>query len=453
MAGADSEHDEEPAPPVPGGDPAAAGADSGLPAMPGPASRIPETDLSGVRAQYATKAEPFPQPAPGPATPADPSEPAETGADPDPDGESEIPPTPLTPPAPPPRARPRAAERPESRADPFAQSGSVPTDPRFADLDRPTPRAPRQVPGASLLRRVGAHVVDRLVVLPLVGLFFLLSEALWARSSGAVSLSVEFLAAVWFVGGWLVVLLGDGLAGRSLGRRLASVRLVTPRGARPGVLLAVWHRILLDVLLVLVAFASLWLTLWRQGLDLAAPTRPFGALDYAIWIAFVANLLFLLVLLRLLDSRGRFLHDRLSGLLVVPGTSAPPVRRPLEPSRAAPSPRRKMRWREPAPKVPSFLGESEAAPEPVHEPPPRPSVVREIDPDPDLDLPGGHDRPRDLVSTLGDRMVDVFGYREPDPADQADQIRPPGVVLRVLLAPTRILLRLGRFGGLRPPQE
>ena len=215
------------------------------------------------------------------------------------------------------------------------------------------PRSARALPPAPFLRRVAAHGIDRLVVVPVMALLFLLSEAAWIRSEGRYFVSVEVFVAAWFAGGWLVAWIGDGLRDRTFGRRLTGIRLVTDGRAVPRPLRVLLHRIVLDAVLVLILFVSLWLTMWRQGVDFGASARPLAVADFVVWLVFVANLLVGLLLLRQMNPTAGFVHDRLLGLRVVPG-NLPRARPPAaEPEHAAPAARPKMALRQARTTVPS----------------------------------------------------------------------------------------------------
>ena len=378
-----------------------------------------------------------PEPAPGPS--GSPSAPAASG-----DSESDTASEPLESAAPAVPAAPRGA-RARPRPSAFASAGSVPAEPALADLDRPArARQPRRLPAASLLSRAGAHAVDRLLPVPVLGLVFLLSEAAWVRSGGRYSVPLEFFLAGWVFGGWLVACLGDGWRGRSPGRRLARVRLVDAAGVPVTPLRALAHRAVFDLVLFLVVAVALWLTLWRQGLVLGDGASPFTVGDFVVWLLFAANLAALFLLLRLLDPASRFVHDRLVGLRVVPRgvERLPPV--PAEPIDARPAARPRLRVRRSQGRVPDFLQDEDDVP---LEPPPRPSVVRDRAPDPDLDRPAGVDHRSGFLFRLSERLVDAVGYRDPG-AESSEALR-PGALARVVLAPAHFAYRCARRLGLR----
>ena len=447
MSSTDSEFDEEPADDA--SPPAAAGSP---PTVPLDAVVAEEIRQQHGRAGARPAAVPFETP---PQTAGSSSVPADDGDDegvPDvePDDETVVPPEPEDAPSVPDAPAPVPDSPARPRPGSFASASSAASDARSAELDRPSPRSARALPPAPIVRRLAAHVIDRLLVVPVMALVFLLSEAAWIRSDGRYFVSVEAFVAAWFAGGWLVAWIGDGLGDRTLGRRLTGIRLVTDARGLPTPFRVFLHRVALDGLVVVVMFASLWLTMWRQGADLADAARPLAFADVVVWLVFVANLLVGLLLLRQMNPGAGFVHDRLLGLRVVPGNilrARPPA---AEPEHAAPAARPKLGLRQARTTVPSYLRDEQD--DVLPEPPPRPSVVRDLEPEPGLDAEAGVDQRSGPLFWLAERVVDSVGFRIADDGFDPEPPRPVPWWLRVMLAPVHWLFAAALRLGLRPPR-
>ena len=133
---------------------------------------------------------------------------------------------------------------------------------------------------ASTLRRVGAWLIDLTLYLALV-----LGAALGLGMTRAklpieqpppLDMALHFLdaarpfalqLAAGALGAWLffTIIFACGFNGRSPGRKLFGLHLVTSRGRKPGVLRATW-RALVSVLSVALAMIGFWVSLFsRQG--------------------------------------------------------------------------------------------------------------------------------------------------------------------------------------------
>ena len=172
---------------------------------------------------------------------------------------------------------------------------------------------------AGVWPRAAAALLDAAVSLAAAGVVVLVSELLWLRSDGAVSVPVWVPVVVFFAVGWAHTLFGEGLcAGVTLGKRALRLRVVGGGGADPVLWRVAARRVCLDVVVMAVAALALWLTMVRQygGLPAGAPV-DLDASDAVVFCAFFANLVVLLALGRRLDPQRRFPHDSLAGLAVL----------------------------------------------------------------------------------------------------------------------------------------
>ena len=180
------------------------------------------------------------------------------------------------------------------------------------------PVAAKAVP-AGVPRRLAAALLDAGASLGAAGVVLLVSELLWLRSQGAVSVPVWVSVLVFFAAGWAHTLVGEGLcAGATLGKRALGLRVVGGGGQEPALWRVAARRVCLDAVVLLVTALALWLTMVRQygGLPPGTPVDLDGS-DVVVFCAFFVNLLVLLALGRRFDPKRRFPHDSLAGLSVV----------------------------------------------------------------------------------------------------------------------------------------
>lgn len=178
--------------------------------------------------------------------------------------------------------------------------------------------ASRVVP-AAVCRRAAAALLDAGVSLAAAGVALLVSELLWLRSDGAVSVPVWVPVLVFFAAGWAHTLAGEGaFGGATLGKRALGLRVVGGGGVEPRLWRVAARRACLDAVVLVVTALSLWFTMVRQygGLPPGTPVELDGS-DAAVFCAFFANLVVLLALGRRLDPKRRFPHDSLAGLAVI----------------------------------------------------------------------------------------------------------------------------------------
>ena len=180
------------------------------------------------------------------------------------------------------------------------------------------PVAAKAVP-AGVPRRLAAALLDAGLSLAAAGVVLLVSELLWLRSQGAVSVPVWAPVLVFFAAGWAHTLAGEGLcAGATLGKRALGLRVVGGGGHEPALWRVAARRACLDAVVLVVTALALWLTMVRQygGLPPGTPVDLDGS-DVAVFCAFFVNLVVLLALGRRFDPKRRFPHDSLAGLAVV----------------------------------------------------------------------------------------------------------------------------------------
>lgn len=180
------------------------------------------------------------------------------------------------------------------------------------------PAAAKAAP-AGVPRRAAAALLDAGASLGAAGLALLVSELLWLRSQGAVSVPVWAPVLVFFAAGWAHTLAGEGLcAGATLGKRALGLRVVGGGGQEPALWRVAARRACLDAAVLVVTALALWLTMVRQygGLPPGTPGDLDGS-DVAVFCAFFVNLLVLLAFARRFDPKRRFPHDSLAGLAVV----------------------------------------------------------------------------------------------------------------------------------------
>ena len=172
---------------------------------------------------------------------------------------------------------------------------------------------------APVWRRAAAAALDAVCSLLVVGLVAVVSEVLWLRSGGQVSAPVSALAALFVLAGWVHAFAGEALSGAAtLGKRALGLRVVGHGGEAPAVWRVVVRRLVLDGQALVVAALALWFTMVRQHRGLADTTPvALDRSDATVFLAFLLNLVVLVVLLRHFDPQRRFLHDRLAGLQVV----------------------------------------------------------------------------------------------------------------------------------------
>lgn len=180
------------------------------------------------------------------------------------------------------------------------------------------PVAAKAVP-AGVPRRLAAALLDAVLSLAAAGVVLLVSELLWLRSQGAVSVPVWVPVLVFFAAGWVHTLVGEGLcAGVTVGKRVLGLRVVGGGGHDPALWRVAARRACLDAVVLAVTALALWLTMVRQygGLPPGTPVELDGS-DVTVFCAFFVNLVVLLGLGRHLDPKRRFPHDSLAGLAVV----------------------------------------------------------------------------------------------------------------------------------------
>ena len=180
------------------------------------------------------------------------------------------------------------------------------------------PVAAKAVP-AGVPRRVASALLDAGLSLAAAGVVLLVSELLWLRSQGAVSVPVWVPVLVFFAAGWAHTLAGEGLsAGATLGKRALGLRVVGGGGQEPALWRVAARRVCLDAIVLVVTALALWLTMVRQygGLPPGTPVDLDGS-DVVVFCAFFVNLVVLLALGRRFDPKRRFPHDSLAGLAVV----------------------------------------------------------------------------------------------------------------------------------------
>ena len=172
---------------------------------------------------------------------------------------------------------------------------------------------------APVWRRAAAAALDAVCSLLVVGLVAVVSEVLWLRSGGQVSAPVSALAALFVLAGWVHAFAGEALSGgATLGKRALGLRVVGHGDGAPAVWRVVVRRLVLDGQALVVAALALWFTMVRQHRGLADTTPvALDRSDATVFLAFLLNLVVLVVLLRHFDPQRRFLHDRLAGLQVV----------------------------------------------------------------------------------------------------------------------------------------
>lgn len=184
-------------------------------------------------------------------------------------------------------------------------------------------RVPRlgatRVPRAGVFRRVAAAALDALLSLLVAAFALLVSELLWLRSAGDISVPVWVPLLVYFVAGWAHTLAGEGVfGGATLGKRALGLRVVGGGGLDPALWRVALRRMCLDAVVLLVAVLALWFTMVRQYRGLPGETPvEFDLADALVFCAFVVNLLVLLALGRRFDPQRRFPHDSLAGLAVI----------------------------------------------------------------------------------------------------------------------------------------
>ena len=190
---------------------------------------------------------------------------------------------------------------------------------RVEPASAPVGTAPPGLAPATLWRRAAAAVLDAGCSLVVVGLVAVVSEVLWLRSGGRVSAPVPALAALLVLAGWVHAFVGEALSGgATLGKRALGLRVVDHGGEAPAVWRVVVRRLVLDAQALVVAALALWLTMVRQHGGRADESAvALDLSDATVFLAFLLNLVVLVVLLRHFDPQRRFLHDRLAGLHVV----------------------------------------------------------------------------------------------------------------------------------------
>ncbi len=206
--------------------------------------------------------------------------------------------------------------------------------------------AAKKAVAAGAPRRLAAALLDAGVSLAAAGVGLLVSELLWLRSEGAVSVPVWVPVLVFFAAGWAHALAGEGLCGGvTLGKRTLGLRVVGPGGAEPALWRVAVRRAGLDAVVLVVATLALWFTMVRQyrGLPSGTPVQLDGS-DVAVFCAFFVNLVVVLALARRFDPQRRFPHDSLAGLAVVCSADAGAVRRPGGRRVAAPVGVVRSRW-------------------------------------------------------------------------------------------------------------
>lgn len=225
-----------------------------------------------------------------------------------------------------------AAQRRAALSDPPELSAAEADAAWEAELDRPDEdpaEAARAVAApvraghleAPVWRRLLAVLVDAACSAAPVAVAAGVSELLWLRSQGAVSVPLSALAALFVLAGWTHTLAGEAFAGgATLGKRVAGLRVVDPGGGHPSAGRVVLRRFGLDVLLFVLVALALWFTMVRQHGGLVdGAVVAFALSDFLVFAAFLVNLVVVLLFARHLDPQGRFPHDRLAGLYVVGG--------------------------------------------------------------------------------------------------------------------------------------
>ena len=225
-----------------------------------------------------------------------------------------------------------AAQRRAALSDPPEMSAAEADAAWEAELDRPDEEpaeAARAVAApvragpleAAVWRRLVAVLVDAACSAALVAVAAGVSELLWLRSQGAVSVPLPALAALFVLAGWAHTLAGEAFAGgATLGKRAAGLRVVDAGGGRPSAGRVVLRRFCLDVLMVVLVALALWFTMVRQHGGLVdGAVVAFALSDFRVFAAFLVNLVVVLLFARHLDPQGRFPHDRLAGLYVLGG--------------------------------------------------------------------------------------------------------------------------------------
>lgn len=224
-----------------------------------------------------------------------------------------------------------AAQRRAALSDPPELSAAEADAAWEAELDRPDeePEAARTVAApvragpreAPVWRRLLAVLVDAACSAAPVAVAAGVSELLWLRSQGAVSVPLSALAALFVLVGWTHTLAGEASAGgATLGKRAAGLRVVDAGGERPAASRVVLRRFGLDVLVFVLVALALWFTMVRQHGGLVDDAvSAFAFSDFLVFAAFLVNLAVVLLFVRHLDPQGRFPHDRLAGLYVVVG--------------------------------------------------------------------------------------------------------------------------------------
>ena len=167
---------------------------------------------------------------------------------------------------------------------------------------------------------LAAALLDAGVSVAVAGVVLLVSELLWLRSQGAVSVPVWVPVLVFFAAGWTHTLVGEGAlySGLTLGKRALGLRVVGGAGATPAMWRVAVRRACLDAVVLAVTTLALWFTMVRQygGVPLGTPVELEGP-DVAVFCAFFVNLVVLLALARRFDPKRRFPHDSLAALAVV----------------------------------------------------------------------------------------------------------------------------------------
>ncbi len=175
---------------------------------------------------------------------------------------------------------------------------------------------------AGVWRRTAAALLDAGLSLVAAGVVLLVSELLWLRSDGAVSVPVWVPVLVFFGAGWAHTVVGEGLCnGVTLGKRAVGLRVVGGGGFPPALWRVAARRACLDAVVLAVTALALWLTMVRQygGLLPGAAVDMDGS-DAVVFCVFFVNLVVLLALARRFDPKQRFPHDSLVELaVIIPG--------------------------------------------------------------------------------------------------------------------------------------
>ncbi len=302
----------------------------------------------------------------------------------------------------------------------FGSPTSVEASPELADLDRPPEPAPRAAAAeppsgrASVARRALASLVDGAAALAVVAFVALVAEVVRIRTAGGVTVLPAVLAVAWVAVGWAVVLVGDGVFGATLGRRVFGVRLVRPDGAPAGWWRPLVRRAAVDLRAALVLGLAFALTLRRQGVPADALLPPSAA-DAGVFAAFAAILAAMLLLLGRAGPRRAALADAVSGTVAAVAPPREAARPAVSVSRVVRAAlRRRVRERRRAPVVPDYLRLPGDPDDEADERPPRPRVLRAVTgraEDPRLDHPDGFDAPRGLAGRAAAFLVRCFGSR------------------------------------------